>query len=130
MSSWRAIFHQEDDGKLQAIIEQFWRRWLREYVPTLTERRKWFRPERNIRTGDVVIIVDDNSPRGKWPLGRVVRVMPGPDGIIRTAAVKTSTGEYTRPVAKLCLLELNEDDVFADRENRAGDVASGSTTRV
>ena len=43
--------------------------------------------------------------RGHWPLGRIVRPLLGPDGVARTALVKTADGEYVRPVAKLCLLE-------------------------
>uniref|UniRef100_A0A5S6Q1B8 Integrase catalytic domain-containing protein n=1 Tax=Trichuris muris TaxID=70415 RepID=A0A5S6Q1B8_TRIMR len=55
----------------QAIVESFWKRWLREYVPCLIERRKWVRPTRDLKVGDVVIVVDPQCPRGHWPLGRV-----------------------------------------------------------
>ena len=50
------------------------------------------------------MIVDQNSPRGDWPLGRIVRPLPGSDGVVRAALVRTSSGEYVRPVAKLCFL--------------------------
>ena len=36
----------------------------------------------------MVLIADDNIPRGKWPLGRVLKVFPGRDGRVRTAEVK------------------------------------------
>ena len=45
------------------------------------------------------------SPRGCWPLGRVLRALPGDDGRGRAAKVYTKTGTYTGPVVKLCLLE-------------------------
>ena len=98
---------------MQALVDHFWRRWLREYVPYLTERRKWLHRIPNLKIDDVVIVVDPNSPRGHWPLARVVAVYPDPSGTVRTALVKTKTGSYIRPVSKLCLLEA------ADSSDRA-----------
>ena len=95
--------------EVQSLADRFWRRWMKEYVPYLTERRKWLSNRRNIAADDLVLIVDANSARGQWPLARVVRPIPGPDGIVRTAVVKTVRGEYIRPVAKLCLLEAAQD---------------------
>ena len=89
----------------QLIIDHVWRRWLREYLPTLSARRKWQQDEPDLRENDIVLIVDPNSPRGHWPLGRVFKVLPGADGVVRTAEVVTSKGTYVRPVARLCRLE-------------------------
>ena len=61
--------------------------------------------DRNVREGDLVFIVDENSPRGCWPLGHVLRVFPGDDRRVRVAEVRTKSGTYIRPVVKLCLLE-------------------------
>ena len=90
---------------VQSLATNFWRRWQKEYRPQLIERRKWLSGKANLQPDDVVIIVTSNSPRGHWPLGRIVKPLPGPDGVVRTAIVKTADGEYVRPVAKLCLLE-------------------------
>ena len=76
-----------------------------EYLQALTERRKWKKDARNVCKGDLVLFVDENSPRGCWPLKRVLRALPGDDGRVRAAEVRTKTGTYTRPVVKLCLLE-------------------------
>jgi len=89
----------------QVMTQHFWKRWLREYLPTLTQRRKWTKDARNVSEGDFVLVVDENSPRGCWPLGRVLRALPGDDGRVRAAEVRTKTGAYTRPVVNLCLLE-------------------------
>ncbi|KAK3748899.1 hypothetical protein QZH41_002890 [Actinostola sp. cb2023] len=89
----------------QVMANHFWKRWLREYLPSLTERRKWTTEARNVAKGDLVLIVDENAARGRWPLGRVVRPLPGDDGRVRAAEVRTSAGTYVRPVAKLCILE-------------------------
>ena len=96
---------------------------MREYLPRLIERRKWLEDRRNLRVGDLVLIVDNNTPRGHWPLGLVLKTMPGSDGIVRTALVKTSQSEFTRPVAKLCLLEQSAEEDVSRSRNGAGDVA-------
>ncbi|KAK4037762.1 hypothetical protein OUZ56_029791 [Daphnia magna] len=57
-----------------------------------------------------LLVVAPNSPRGHWPIGRVTRVIPSPDGVVRSVYVKTPTGEYYHPVSKLCLLESDVTD--------------------
>ena len=89
----------------QVMTQHFWKRWLREYLPALTERRKWRNEARNVREGDLVLVVDEKSTRGCWPLAGVIRVFPGDDGRVRAAEVRTKSGVYTRPAVKLCLLE-------------------------
>ena len=56
----------------QVMTQHFWKRWLREYLPALTERRKWRNEARNVCEGDLVLVVDEKSPRGCWPLARVL----------------------------------------------------------
>ena len=59
----------------------------------------------NLQVDELVLVSDDSTKRGKWPLGRVQRVIPGDDGIVRVVEVKTKDGVYTRPAAKLYRLE-------------------------
>jgi len=92
--------------RAQTLADHFWRRWVREYLPTLTKRTKWFPQQRSININDLVIIADSNLPRGCWPRGKVVATYPGRDGIVRVVDVYTMYGTYRRPVSKLCPLEL------------------------
>ena len=94
----------------QLMADHFWKRWLREYVPTLSRRSKWSTSTRNMAEGDLVLVVESNNPRGRRPLGRIERVLPGDDGVVRTAQVRTKSGTYTRPIVKLCRLESDEQD--------------------
>ncbi len=87
--------------RAQQITNDFWRRWMTEYIPNLTERIKWTRNERALHLNDLVLVADKANERGTWPVGRVTKLMPGKDGVVRTAVVKTKSGEYTRPVIKL-----------------------------
>ena len=92
-----------------AISNQFWKRWLSEYLPTLQSRRKWNLNQANIETGAIVLLKEENASRGKWPLARIIDVHPSSDGIVRVVKVKTITGEYTRPVVKIFPLECDND---------------------
>ena len=49
--------------QVQYLADVFWRRWLREYLPTLQQRQKWLKTDRNLQVDDVVVIVDYASPR-------------------------------------------------------------------
>ncbi len=71
---------------------------MKERVCTAFERSKWRTIQRNLRRGDLVLIVEDNVPRGQWHLGRVVAPIASVDGLVRSAEVITKTGTYIRPV--------------------------------
>ena len=94
----------------QALVSHFWRRWSREYVTQLSRFSKWHRPTRNISVGDLVLVRDTSPLPTEWPLARVAAVHPGKDGLVRVATIKTNTGIYTRPVAKLALLLPSETE--------------------
>ena len=128
------LFNKEDLNSKRAwrqaqyLAGLFWRRWTKEYLPTLFERKKWTVPRRNMKVGDLVLLADETFPRGQWPLGLITEVLTSRDGYVRTVRVKTSSsvstkakpqrkGEYkvsstilTRPVHKLCFLELDSDE--------------------
>jgi len=88
----------------QRLADHFWRRWLKEYVPSLIRRSKWQDPVDPLKIDDVVVLADGDGPRNTWPLGRVVAVYPGQDGQTRVVDVKTSKGVYRRPVIKIIKL--------------------------
>lgn len=91
--------------QVQYLTDVFWKRWLKEYLPTLLVREKWINPRRCLTSGDLVLICDENVPRGNWPLGKVIEAHHGKDGYVRSAKVRTSSTILTRPVTKLCFLE-------------------------
>ena len=72
----------------QRLADLFWKRWIREYLPTLTRRTKWNEHTQPLKIDDSVIVVDDSWPRGCWPRGRVSAVHPGRDGVVRVVDVK------------------------------------------
>ncbi|XP_062557433.1 uncharacterized protein LOC134222307 [Armigeres subalbatus] len=90
----------------QVLANQFWKQWLRDYLPSITRRTKWFSPAKPIEVGDIVVIVDQNFPRNCWPKGRVIATKSGADGQVRCATVQTASGIYERPAVKLAVLDV------------------------
>ena len=92
-----------------AIPSQFWEKWLIEYLPTLQSRHKWNVHQTNIEPGTIAFLKEENLPRGKWLLARIINVHPSSDKIARVVKVKTMTGEYVRPVVKVFPLECDNN---------------------
>ncbi|XP_065197584.1 uncharacterized protein LOC135829105 [Sycon ciliatum] len=95
----------------QCLADMFWQRWVKEYLPELSRRTKWHKDHASaadLAMDDVVIIADSNLPPGSWIRGRVVATHPGKDGRVRVVDVKTQTGTYRRPVARLCKLDVHK----------------------
>ena len=90
--------------QVQYMADIFWKRWTREYLPSLQLRQKWMKPRPNLAIGDIVLVVAENTPRCVWPMARVVEVMADSKGLVRRVKVKTSSNVLERPIHKLCLL--------------------------
>ncbi|XP_017485290.1 PREDICTED: uncharacterized protein LOC108373859 [Rhagoletis zephyria] len=95
--------------KLKALHQTFCRRWKVEYLAELQKRIKWKHPKENMKTGDLVVIREDNLPPTEWRLGRVVNLHPGTDGRVRVVDILTEKGQVTRPLVKLLLLPPYND---------------------
>ena len=93
---WRAV---------QAYTNLFWKRWLSEYLPTLSTRTKWTNKQQNFAAGDLVIVRNKSIPKSHCPLARIVSIYPGDNGILRTVKTRTPSGEFVRPSQLLILLE-------------------------
>lgn len=93
----------------QLLADKFWKRWVAEVLPTMTKRAKWFEKVKPIEVGDIVIIVDSNLPRHCWPKGIVTETINAKDGQVRSAIVKTTSGVYHRPAAKIAVLDIRSE---------------------
>ncbi|XP_054878604.1 uncharacterized protein LOC129353345 [Poeciliopsis prolifica] len=98
--------------QVQALANQFWTRWKREYLPSLQQRSKWTVPKRNLEIGDLVLLKDKQAPRNCWPLARITATFPGQDGYVRKVEVTTAEQgrprTYLRPITEVVLLLPNE----------------------
>ena len=98
-TKWKAV---------QAATNMFWRRWTKEYLPTLVSRKKWTSKSRNLEVRDLVMLSVDHTPRSHLPLGRIVEVYPGKDDIVRSVKVKTPNSEFIRPSRQVYPLEVQQ----------------------
>jgi hypothetical protein len=63
--------------RVQQLVNQVWSRWLKEYLPMLNKRPKWTEIVNDMKKDDVVLALESNLPRGRWPLGRIIETYPG-----------------------------------------------------
>ena len=88
--------------RVQELVRHFWHRWTREWLPGLNKRH---RDQDNIQVGDVVLVMSVDTPRGRWPLGRIIKTYAGADGRVQVTDVQIGKGIIKRPIVKLCPLE-------------------------
>ena len=75
----------------QYLADIVWKRWIREYLPTLQVRQKWIEKRPNLAMDDYVLLVDENSPHGRWPKGVIQEVFPDRHRVVPHVTVKTAT---------------------------------------
>ncbi|XP_050508912.1 uncharacterized protein LOC126886111 [Diabrotica virgifera virgifera] len=81
----------------------------KEYLAELVnygQRREDF-----VKVGDVVMVGSDNAKRINWPMGKIIELYSGQDGIQRVAKVKTKNGVLVRPCLRLYRVKLPINDI-------------------
>nr|XP_012218938.1 PREDICTED: uncharacterized protein LOC105670157 [Linepithema humile] len=99
LSNWQHI---------SKVRQDFWKRWNLEYLNELQVRNKWTKDGPKLTNGTVVLVKEKNSPCTQWTLGRIEKVIPDEDGVIRTAIIKTAFGEIKRAAKSLCPLPVEQ----------------------
>ena len=116
----------------QALANFFWTRFTKEYLPNLTERKKWKEKRQNLKEGDVVLVAKPNQPRGVWPLGRIVSTHPERNGLVRAVTVRTQDGEYERRLLNFVYQRKRKCRTVDERcvSTGGGDVPPASSTFI
>ena len=121
---------------LSKTLDMFWRRWKMEYLLELRESHRHLPHRRDaadrISVGDIVIIHDENYPRGLWKPGKVESLLPGADGNVRGTFVRVHlSGQRSvllkRPIQRLYPLEVRAPEEALSSEPSIG--VDTSTTR-
>ena len=110
--------------RVQHLTNIFWQKWKKAFLQTLQSRKRWTKPTRNVKEGDIVLIKDENRPRNRWKLGRVQQVFPSDDGLVRKVTIKVASSKLynkgnrlaeltslDRPIQKLVVLQHAEEDL-------------------
>jgi len=79
---------------------------MKEYLPHIGSRQKWFFPTENLKVGDVVMVIDHNASRREWKVGRIERTYPGRDQLVRVVEVQAGDKILNRPVTRISPLEF------------------------
>ena len=95
--------------RVQAIYQSFWKRWYKEYLSTLHQRKKWNGAPRIFKLNQIVIVKDENTPALRWKLGRITKLHPGPDGLVRVVSLKLQHGNADRAITRICVLPFAEN---------------------
>lgn len=69
----------------QRLTELFWNRFVKEYLPTIARRTKWFKPTKPLSPNDLVLVVDEKNPRNTYPRAKVMETKIGSNGQVRKA---------------------------------------------
>ncbi|GBM74745.1 hypothetical protein AVEN_197990-1 [Araneus ventricosus] len=80
-------------------------RFRKEYLGQLVQKHNE-KHSRNPQVGEIVLVGDDNKKRLFWVLAKIVELIPGRDGEIRTVKLKTQHGTVSRPIQRIYPLEI------------------------
>ncbi|XP_055633596.1 uncharacterized protein LOC129773944 [Toxorhynchites rutilus septentrionalis] len=111
---------------IQNLLDQFWLKWIKEYLPSINCRSKWLTDSKPVQPGDLVLLVNKESRNG-WVRGRVVKVYKGKDGRVRSVDVQTVNGVLQRPVTGLAVLEVLNDGTAGRDVQQYGSGIVGET---
>ena len=95
----------------EGCLNFFWETWLNEYLRNLPHGASKTNVSKSISLGSLVLVRQDNLRRLHWPIGRIVKTLPGADNIVRAIDVKMPDGTIVRrSVNKLHFMETFEPD--------------------
>ena len=76
---------------LASVLNHFWRRWTKDYLLELREahrqRQHAGAATADVKPGDIVLIHDQDQPRGFWKMGQVESLIVGRDGLVQDASL-------------------------------------------
>lgn len=94
--------------RMRMIYQDFWHQWSQDYLAQLQQRTKWNTAQPNAHIGQLVLLRDENLPPSRWVMGRILRVFPGKDSLVRAVELRRGGAIITRPVHQLCILPIDE----------------------
>ncbi|XP_055927013.1 uncharacterized protein LOC129958512 [Argiope bruennichi] len=87
------------------LIHDFRSRFRKEYLGQLRQKRPG-KSGHDFKVGEVVMIEEPSKRRVYWPLGKVISLLPGRDGKVRTLKLKFKNSELIRPIQRVYPLEV------------------------
>ncbi|GFS58772.1 integrase catalytic domain-containing protein [Trichonephila clavipes] len=82
------------------LLKDLRQRFRNEYLSQLIQKHNE-KESRDPQIGEVVLVGDDNKKRLFWALAKIIELIPGRDGKIRTVRLKTQHGKMLRPIQRI-----------------------------
>ena len=102
-------------SRLSTVLKNFEQMWKKDYLTSLRERHYGNHPHSiescPLKVNDIVLVNLEDLPRAIWPLGKVTRIIPSKDDIVRTVEVLVGNKFYERSITKIVPLEISLSDV-------------------
>jgi hypothetical protein len=94
--------------RVQRFNQQLWKRWSSDYLNNLQQWSKRPSQQPYFHPGMLVLLREDNLPPTSWRLAIISESFLGSDGHVRVVTVKTSCGQFKRPIHKLAALPVQK----------------------
>ena len=104
------------DRYLRTLLSHFKNRFKHEYLTSLREfhLNKLAKNECEVSVGDIVYLQDDSLRRQQWNLAKIEELLPGKDGIVRAAVIRTLDKSKRPILLKRALKHLYPLEVTSD----------------
>ncbi|GFX49904.1 DUF5641 domain-containing protein [Trichonephila clavipes] len=81
-----------------------------EYLELLTQ--KSYKPiSHKMKAGEIVLVENPNKKMLYWPLAKMLELLPGRSGNVRTLRLKCGNTEIIRPIQRIFLLEIQPEEL-------------------
>ena len=87
----------------QAITENFWNAWKKEYLTDLRKYHNSIQEKENIKVDSLCLVLTEKFTKRHWPIAAVNKLLYGRDGLVRSVEVR---------------LPLKREDINADGSHK------------
>ena len=113
---------------LHTLVNDWWRRWYENVLPSLVPSYKWHHQHRNVQVGDICLIKYENEIRAHYKLGRVIGVKVSADGLVRMVTLtyrnpnEKQNREVDRPIQGIAVIvPIEEQEITSTLNPDAGE---------
>ena len=101
------VFNAKNCWRLiQELVRHVWKRWMKEYLSDIGSGKSWFLPTKNLKVGDIVVVIDPDAARRGWKVGKIEQVYPGSDELVPVVDVRVRGKKLRRPISRISPLEM------------------------
>jgi hypothetical protein len=116
------IVNLKASERINALLQTFRSRFVREYAPVITRTvgkgNKKTNKANVLKIGDIVIYLDPTLSTAYWPRGVISRITKGPDKKVRVVDIKLSDGKVlkVRSTYRIAKLDFRLENSEAEQE--------------